>query len=106
MSRSNSQLKAVPFTEAPTNYAENQPEYNTLPTFAYPNDPQGKIVICWKLTWRQRVVLLLTGRLWHTVMTFNKPLQPIRLEVIKPDMRTPEEIEAEEAMIQEILSRA
>ena len=56
--------------------AEHQPEYETLPCYLAPD---GCVTIRWKLTWRERLSVLMTGSLWHQVLTFNHKLQPIKL---------------------------
>lgn len=76
----------IEFPEQTLVIAKNQPQYRPLPAYQYPNDPEGKIVCCWKLSLRDRLKLLFTGKLWHTVMTFNKPLQPQLIVVDKPKM--------------------
>lgn len=62
-------------------FAAHQPEYLPLPAYKVPNDPTGRIVCCWKLSWRERLKVLFGGRVWHSVMTFNQPLQPQLLDV-------------------------
>jgi hypothetical protein len=62
-------------------YAKDQPPYFPLPTRV---DAEGTVVTCWQLTWRERLTLLLRGTLFLTLLTFNKPLQPIRCSVDKP----------------------
>lgn len=57
-------------------YAQNQPDYIPLPMW---RGPEGLRVSCWRLTWRERLQILLGGRLWLLVMTFDRPLQPVRL---------------------------
>lgn len=64
-----------------TMYAKNQPEYNALPAF---KSVDGRVTTRWKLTLRERFKLFLNGNLWLTVLTFNKPLQPIKLETQAP----------------------
>lgn len=63
--------------------AKDQPQYRPAPAYRVPG-PEGKLIIGWDLTLRERLKLLVTGRLWHTVMTFNQPLQPQVLEVSRP----------------------
>ena len=65
--------------------AKDQPEYMPLPAYRIPDDQYGRLVCCWKLSWRERFRLLWSGRVWHTIMTFNHPLQPQLLEVQRPD---------------------
>ncbi len=58
-------------------YAENQPEYIPLPCI---KDESGTILTIWKGTFKERVKFLLTGKMRLYVMTFNHPLQPLRME--------------------------
>lgn len=65
-------------------YAENQPEYMPLPALAIAND-EREIICCWRLTWRERLQVLVTGRVWHHVLTFGRSLQPQLLAVKEPE---------------------
>lgn len=69
------------FPEVNVVYAENQPEYNPLPAH---RQPDGTLTCCWRLTWRERVNVLLRGRVWHQILTFNHLLQPQLLLTDKP----------------------
>jgi hypothetical protein len=83
-------MKIIKFPEHNIVYAENQPEYMPLPAFKV-GDRKGTIICCWKLSWRERFKLFMTGLIWHRIMTFNHPLQPQLLEVDKPlKTETPE----------------
>lgn len=73
------------FEEQTMVYAEDQPEYIPLPAHHF-NDAEGRIAFCWQLSWRERLKVLMTGRVWHQVLTFHQPLQPQILETDKPDM--------------------
>lgn len=77
--------RLIEFPEQNVVYAKDQPEYNPLPAHKTYN-AQGEIICCWQLTWRERLHLLLTGRIWHHILTFNQALQPQRLQVEKPAM--------------------
>lgn len=57
-------------------YAKDQPEYFPLP--GRRND-DGVLTTCWKLSCLERMKALITGRIFLCVMTFNKPLQPVKL---------------------------
>jgi hypothetical protein len=59
-------------------FAENQPEYLPLPAVL---DDDGRVTSRWGLTWRERLSLLLHGSIQVEVLTFNQPLQPIKLSV-------------------------
>lgn len=79
-------MRPIQFSEQNLVIAKDQPEYIPLPAYKHRvDDPTGLTTFCWKLTWRERVRVALSGRLWHTVLTFNGPLQPQRIEVNKPD---------------------
>jgi hypothetical protein len=66
----------IDFPQRNVIYAENQPEYLPLPAYKIPDDPEGRIIFCWKLSFRDRLRVLFTGKLWHSVLTFNHSLQP------------------------------
>jgi hypothetical protein len=71
-------MKPITFPEQNHVIAKDQPEYKPLPAHIAHNQ-QGEIVTCWKLSFRERIRLLFFGRLWLSVWTFNRPLQPVFL---------------------------
>lgn len=79
-------MNLIAFPEVNRTYAKDQPQYRQLPCYAFPKDPEGRIVFCWKMSLWQRLRVLFTGVLWHHVLTFNAPLQPQLLGVEKPGM--------------------
>jgi len=79
-------MNPIQFPEQNTTYAKDQPEYFPLPAYRVPDDPNGTIVICWSVPVAARLKLLFTGKLWHEVLTFNRPLQPQKVSVDKPAM--------------------
>ena len=74
-------MKPIKFTEQNCVYAKDQPEYLPLPVH---KTEDGMVVSCWALTWRERLRVLLTGRMWWSVLTFNHPLQPQSPQVESP----------------------
>lgn len=64
-------------------YAKDQPEYTPLPAV---RTVQGEVITRWKLTFRERLVVLFSGNIWLNLLTFNNPLQPIKLSVIEPEV--------------------
>jgi hypothetical protein len=42
------------------------------------------IVICWQLSWRERLRLLVTGRLWHLIWAEKAMIQPVLVTVDTP----------------------
>jgi hypothetical protein len=78
-------MKPVVFKHANRVYGENQSEYQPLPALSL-EDEQGHVVSCWKLSFLERIKLLFTGRIWMSLMTFNKPIQPSYLSVNRKEM--------------------
>ena len=62
-------------------FAEHQEEYITLPAH---RDDKVKCTTCWKLTWRERFQVLFKGKFFLQILTFNKPLQPLKMQVDNP----------------------
>lgn len=61
--------------------AKDQPEYLPLPAHV---THDGIVTCCWRLTWRERIKVLLSGRIWHRVMTLKRPLQPQAISTVRP----------------------
>lgn len=78
-------MKPIKFKEQNITFAENQPEYLPLPAFKDPGD-QGAVVTCWRLSLYERLIILFTGKLWASSMTYHQPLQPLYFSVIKADI--------------------
>ncbi len=75
-------MKPIEFKEQTKVYAKDQKPYLPLPV--YENSYGGHCISCWKLTFKEKLNLLFTGKLWIKVLNFGKPLQPIRLMVDVP----------------------
>ncbi len=80
-------MKVHKFAECNTVIAKDQPQYLPLPAYKAPDDMQGFTLVCWQLSFRERIEVLLHGKVWHSILTFDKPLQPILLESVKPKIR-------------------
>ena len=78
-------MNPIEFPEVNCTYAKDQPEYLPLPVFkSY--TPEGECVSCWQLSWRERLKVLWTGKLWLSMLTFHKPLTPVLPTVNKSDL--------------------
>lgn len=82
-------MKAIEFKEANIVFAKDQPDYLPLPAFKN-HSPEGEVVFCQRLSFPERIKILFTGKLWVSLMTFNKPLTPSFFSVNKSDVLTPE----------------
>ena len=56
-------------------FGANQPEYKPLPVTKF-DSQQGEVVSCWKMSWKERLKVLITGEVWVCIMTYNSNLQP------------------------------
>lgn len=68
-------MKPVEFKEQNAVFGEGQKEYLPLPAYL-DEGPYGHVVSCWKLSIKERLRVLLYGRVWLSQMCFHKPLQP------------------------------
>jgi hypothetical protein len=66
-------MEPIGFPEQNCVFAKDQPEYLPLPVH---KTPEGEVISCWQLTGWERVKVFFRGRIWWSVLTFNKPLQP------------------------------
>jgi len=78
-------MKPVTFKEANVNFAESQDQYETLPAF---KDNDGVVISCWKMSFIERLRILFHGKVWMSLMTFNKPLTPSYLASKKSEVLT------------------
>ena len=68
-------MKPIEFKYQNIVYAKNQPGYLPLPALKM-NTPTSEVVSCWKLTFKERLKVLVFGRVWMSLTSFNKPLTP------------------------------
>ena len=83
-------MKAIKFPEHNVIFAKDQSEYLPLPAYAY-KSAKGRVISCWKMGLQERLKVLFTGKVYLSVLTFNKPLQPQLLMVDKPMMEIEKE---------------
>lgn len=63
-------------------FAKDQPQYLQLPAAVLggrEGGREGRIITRWRLSLYERLKVLLTGNIFLEILTFNKPLQPVRL---------------------------
>lgn len=78
-------MKPIEFKEQNVVFAKDQPEYQPLPALRYDN-PQGEVVSCWGLTFRERLRVLFTGKIWVSLWSFKNPLTPSYLTTKKKEL--------------------
>jgi len=77
-------MQPIEFKQSNVTYAKDQPEYLPLPAYIDRDDPQGRVISCWKLTWRERFKIFFSGRMFLSQMTFKQALQPQLPEIDSP----------------------
>lgn len=80
-------MKPIKFKEANIVFAEDQPEYIPLPAFRS-NTPEGQVISCWTLSFRERIKVLFKGKIWLSLMMFGAPLAPSIVTTKKTDVLT------------------
>ena len=68
-------MKPVKFKQCNVIYAENQPEYQPLPAYKNKSD-LGEVVNCWEISFIERLKVLFTGKVYVSLLSFNRPLTP------------------------------
>lgn len=77
-------MKPIPFKEQNVVFAKDQPQYLPLPAFRS-DEPDGVVVFCQSLSFKERLRVLFTGKIWCGLMMFGKPLTPSRFSTKKSD---------------------
>ena len=78
-------MKPIEFKHQNTVYAKDQPEYLPLPVLKIEGS-EGHVISCWKMTFKERMKVLFTGKIWLDLMSFNKPLTPSFMSVNRKDI--------------------
>lgn len=78
-------MKPVEFKHQNIIFAKDQPQYQPLPALKI-ESPEGQIISCWKLSFKERIQVLFSGRIWSSLMTFNNPLTPSYLAVNRKEI--------------------
>lgn len=73
-------MTPIAFDGCNTVYGAGQPNYLPLPA----HDSEGRVTSCWQLTWRERLIVMITCRLWLQQLNFGKSLQPQKPHVDRP----------------------
>ena len=73
-------MEVVKFKHQNVVFAERQTEYSPLPALKI-DSHQGEVISCWKMNFKERVIVLFTGKVWLSLMSFNKPLTPSFMSV-------------------------
>ena len=78
-------MKPVEFKHQNIVFAKDQPEYQPLPSLRL-DTPEGEVISCWRLSFKERLQVLVFGRVWLSLMSFNKPLTPSFMAVNRKEV--------------------
>lgn len=78
-------MKAIEFPAVNVRIAEHQDEYETLPVYVEPDNPQTPMTMCFELDEAERKQVQETGKIWLTILTFGQRFHPIRLSCMMPN---------------------
>ena len=78
-------MKPIEFKDRNVVFAKDQTEYQPLPALRL-NTPEGEVISCWKMSFKERLKVLFTGKVWLSLMSFNKPLTPSFMSVNRKDV--------------------
>jgi len=81
-------MKPIKFDGYNCVYSKDQEEYLELPAYKH-GDEFGSVSSCWGLTVLERLKILFTGKIFVTILSFNKALTPQRLQVESPVPENP-----------------
>ncbi len=69
-------MKPIEFPGHNVVMGKNQPEYLPLPALKMPD---GEVITCWELTDEELEKVKESHRIYLSQLTFNRPLQPVKL---------------------------
>lgn len=78
-------MKSIEFKHQNVVFAKDQPQYMPLPALKI-DSAQGEVISCWKLTFLERLKVLITGKVWLSLCSFNKPLTPSYLAINRKEV--------------------
>lgn len=78
-------METVEFKHQNIVYAKDQSEYKPLPALKL-DTQEGEVISCWKMSVKERLIVLFTGRVWLSLLSFNKPLTPSFMAVRRKEV--------------------
>ena len=83
-------MKPVKFKEQNVVMGEGQSEYFPLPAH---RTQAGEVYSKWRLSFRERISVLLRGHVWFIQWTFNSPKKTVNQQTHKPFKQIPKDAE-------------
>ncbi len=76
-------MNPIRFEQCNCIMGENQPQYLPLHACRHKDD-NGTVTTCWELSFRERLRILFTGKIFLSLLTFDKPIQPQKISLVNP----------------------
>ena len=77
-------MKLIEFPEQTTVVAENQPPYLPMPAWIDGESSSRRLICVWSLSFKERLQILIRGKIWQQILTFGAPVQPQALQTTSP----------------------
>lgn len=74
-------MKPIQFESVNVVFAKDQKEYLPLPAH---RDEEGVVTTCWNFNWKERLKILFSGKMFLQMLSFNRPLTPVKPSVENP----------------------
>ena len=78
-------MESLKFKECNIEIARDQPEYKSIHAW---KDDSGTVVMCYKMSFKEKLRALFLGKIWLTRLTFNQDFQPMKISTQKKDHLT------------------
>lgn len=78
-------MKPVEFKHQNVVFAKDQPQYLPLPALKL-DDQGGTVISCWKMSFKDRLKMLITGKVWLSLMSLDEPLTPSYMAVNRKEV--------------------
>ena len=80
----------VPVIFDTVNTAFGGGKFDLLPAEERGNPRTGEILTCWELSPEELEIIQKTGKIWLSVLTYGRNVQPLAMSVVYPDIYDPE----------------
>lgn len=77
-------IETCPADARPATFAKDQPQYRQLPAVVFSD---GLVVTRWRLSLRERLRVLFGSGIFVSKLTFNQPLQPMKVGITFEDVQ-------------------
>jgi len=70
-------MKPIEFKEQNIVFAKDQPEYQPLPARRCDDTENVPVISCWKMSFKERIIVLITGKVWMKLTIIRKAISTV-----------------------------